>query len=97
MSAPSLGRSLAGGAATQHVPLIVSNSAFEGRIRRLDLRLTRTINVTKKVRLQANIDAYRALNSNAVQSINTTFGANWLQPQAVLDPRIVQFSGVLSF
>lgn len=85
--APSLGRSLAGGAATQNVPLIVSNSAFEGRIR----------NLTKKVRLQANIDAYNALNSNAVQSINTTFGANWLQPQTVLDPRIVQFSGVPSF
>ena len=35
---PSLGRPLAGGARTVNVPLIVANSMYEGRIRRLDIR-----------------------------------------------------------
>lgn len=95
--APSLGRSLAGGAATQNVPLVIPNSAFEGRIRRLDLRMSKSINFTKRVRLQANVDAYNALNSNAIQTINTTYGVNWRQPQTILDPMIVQLSGVLTF
>lgn len=94
---PSLGRNLAGGAAAQTVPLIQANSLYEGRIRRLDLRLTRYFNITKRVRLQANFDAYNALNSNAIQAINTAYGANWLQPVQILDPRILQFSGQLSF
>jgi len=94
---PSLGRNLAGGAATQSVPLVIGNTLFEGRIRRLDLRLTKYFNITKRVRLQANFDAYNALNSNAIQTINTAYGANWLQPVQILDPRILQFSGQLSF
>jgi Carboxypeptidase regulatory-like domain len=94
---PSLGHNLAGGAATQSVPLVIGNSLFEGRIRRLDLRLTKYFNVTKRIRVQANFDAYNALNSNAIQTINTAYGANWLQPVQILDPRILQFSGQLSF
>ena len=42
-------------------------------------------------------DAYNALNSTASQSINTAFGANWRQPLLVLDPRILQISGMLTF
>jgi hypothetical protein len=37
---PSLGRSLSGNAATVNVPLVPPQTLFEGRIRRLDLRLT---------------------------------------------------------
>jgi Carboxypeptidase regulatory-like domain len=95
--APSLGRNLAGGAATQTVPLVVPFSMYEDRIRRLDLRLTKFVNLTSRVRLQMNLDAYNALNGNAVQSLNTTYGANWMQPNTVLDPQILQFSGVLTF
>ena len=49
------------------------------------------------MRLQTNLDAYNALNSSAVQSINTTFGANWLTPNQILDPRILQLSVQLTF
>ena len=94
---PSLGRNLAGGAATQAVPLVVPFSLYEDRIRRLDLRLSKSFNITRQVRLQLNLDAYNALNSNAVQSLNTTYGANWLQPNTVLDPQILQISGMLTF
>ena len=59
--------------------------------------MTKTFNLGPKTKFQANLDAYNAFNSNAVQSINTVYGANWLQPLQVLDPRIFQFSGQLSF
>jgi hypothetical protein len=95
--APSLGRNLAGGANTMNIPLVVQNSLFEGRVRRLDLRLTKHFQLGSRFRLQANLDAYNALNSSAIQSVNNTFGASWLRPTQVLDPRILQFSGQLTF
>ena len=70
---------------------------FENRIRRADLRLSKVVTLSPKTRLQVNLDAYNAFNSNAVQTVNTTFGANWLQPLQILDPRIVQLSAQLSF
>ena len=95
--APGLGRNLAGGAAAFSVPLVKPNTMFENRIRRADLRLSKTLTLSPKTRLQVNLDAYNAFNSNAVQSVNTAYGANWLQPLQVLDPRILQFSANLSF
>ena len=95
--APSLGRNLAGNATFANVPLIAPQTLFEGRIRRLDLRVTKIFQVTKRVKFQANLDAYNALNSSAVQTIQTTFGPNWLSPTTILDPRILQLSGQLSF
>ena len=50
-----------------------------------------------QVRLQANLDAYNALNGSAVQSVNTTYGANWLNANSILDPRILQLSFNLTF
>ena len=93
----NLGRNLAGGAATFSVPLVTPNTMFENRIRRADLRLSKTLTLSPKTRLQVNLDAYNAFNSNAVQTVNTTFGANWLQPLQILDPRIIQISAQLSF
>ena len=94
---PSLGRDLAGGARTVNIPLIMPNTMYEGRIRRLDLRLTKHFELRSRIRLQVNLDAYNALNSSAIQNINTTYGASWLTPTQILDPRIVQFSGQLTF
>ena len=95
--APSLGRDLAGGARSVNIPLIVPNTVFEGRIRRLDVRVTKYLQLTKTMRLQANLDAYNALNSSAIQNINTTYGVSWLTPTQILDPRILQLSVQLSF
>jgi hypothetical protein len=94
---PSLGRNLAGGTRTINVPLIIANSMYEGRIRRLDLRLTKHFQVTPRLRVQTNFDAYNALNSSAIQSINTTYGPSWLTPTQILDPRILQFSVQLTY
>jgi len=95
--APSLGRNLAGGALTANVPLVAPQTQFEDRIRRLDLRLTKIFNITQRVRLQANLDAYNALNSSAIQSLIVAYGPSWLSPATILDPRLFQVSGQLSF
>jgi hypothetical protein len=95
--APSLGRNLAGGARGVSIPLVLPYQQFEGRIRRLDLRLSRTFNLTGRARLQANIDAYNALNSSAIQALNNTYGPSWLSPTQILDPRLLQVSAQLTF
>jgi hypothetical protein len=94
---PSLGRSLAGGARSVNIPILLPYSMYEGRVRRLDLRLTKNFTLTKRARLQANLDAYNAFNSSAIQAINTTYGVNWLSPTQILDPRLLQISAQLSF
>jgi len=53
--------------------------------------------VSSRYAFQANVDAYNALNSSAIQSLQTTFGANWRSPTTILDPRIVQISAQLTF
>lgn len=95
--APSLGRNLAGGARTVLVPLVAPNTFFEGRINRLDLRVSKIFRLGTKRRLQLNLDAYNALNSSAITAINSTFDARWLQPNTVIDPRLFQFSGEFTF
>ena len=95
--APSLGRNLSGGALTANVPLVAPQTIFEDRIRRLDLRVTKIFRLTQRVRLQANLDAYNALNSSAIQSLITAFGPSWLSPATILDARIFQVSGQLNF
>jgi hypothetical protein len=94
---PSLGRNLAGNAATFTVPLVFPYDMLEERLRRLDLRVSKSFKLPRKLNLQINLDAYNALNNNAVQVVNTTYGANWLVPQTVIDPQILQISGQLTF
>jgi hypothetical protein len=95
--APVLGRNLAGGTRTATVPLIKPQTQFEGRINRLDFRLTKLINVGSRVRVQANVDAYNALNNSSIRTINTTYGPRWLFANSILDGRLIQFSSQVSF
>jgi hypothetical protein len=59
--------------------------------------VTKIFRLTPRVRLQANLDAYNALNSSAIQSLITQFGPSWLSPATILDARIFQVSGQLNF
>jgi hypothetical protein len=101
--APSLGRPLAscGGrancTATAIVPLVTPQTLFEHRRNQLDLRLTKIFKIQTKARLQANLDVYNILNTNAVLSTTSTFGARWQYPTQVLDGRLFQITGQLTF
>jgi len=108
--APSLGRNLAscGTAAvcngTAQVPLVAPQTMFEARRTQLDLRLSKLFRIGSQLRLQANLDVYNALNASSLLGINNNFGAQWRFPvtslatgAGVLDGRLVQFSGLLTF
>jgi hypothetical protein len=47
--------------------------------------------------VQANVDVYNVMNSSGIQQVTTTFGPRWLLPQNIVEPRVVQFSGRLTF
>jgi hypothetical protein len=93
----SLGRPLAGGARTATVPLIAPQSRFDERTTRLDVRLAKNLRVGQRLRVQANLDLYNALNSSSILALTNAFGARWLVPTLVLEPRILQFSASINF
>ena len=94
---PSLGRPLSGGAASvQNIPLVAPQTLFEDRVVRLDMRLAKSISI-QRFRIQVNLDAYNILNANSVRAVTTAFGANWTRPTQILDPRIFQIGGQISF
>ena len=101
--APSLGRNLGACGtrvpctATASVPLFPPYERFEGRLNQLDLRLTKRIALTPRTRVRANIDLYNAFNRSPVIGVNTQYGSRWLLPSQILDGRLIQFSGNLSF
>jgi hypothetical protein len=95
--ATSLGRPLAGGARTAVVPLIVPQTNFEGRLRRLDLRASKRLRLTPRIGLQLNVDAYNALNGRGIRTVQNAYGARWRNALQILDARIIQFSGSLTY
>ena len=102
--APSLGRNLAACGTTDAVHVDGHRAAdrprahsSKGGRRRLDLRVTKMLRVSDRLRLQLNMDLYNALNSSDILSITTNFGPRWRQPTQILDPRIMQFSGQVTF
>jgi hypothetical protein len=100
--APTLGRNLAacGGrvpcTATATIPLVAPYELFEDRLNQLDMRLTKIFEMGR-MRLQTNVDLYNALNAAPVTSVNTTYGSRWLLPAQILEGRMIQLSGNLTF
>ena len=95
--APSLGRPLAGGARTATVPLILPQSLFEDRLTRLDVRVGKRLQLTQRVRLQANLNLFNVLNGSAIQVENLNYGPLWKTPSLIENGRMVQFSANLTF
>ena len=103
--APSLGRNLAAcGArtidtcpATVNVPLLNPGQSYEARRTQLDLRLTKSFKLSEKQRFQANLDVYNVGNSGALLTSNGNFGAAWRNPLVIVDGRLFQISGQLTF
>jgi hypothetical protein len=94
---PSLGRPLSGNARTATVPLLAPQSRFEERTTRLDLRVGKSIRVGQRMRVQANMDLYNALNSSSILALTSAYGARWRVPTLIMEPRILQFSAQFNF
>jgi hypothetical protein len=101
--APTLGRNLAACGtrtpctATATIPLIAPGTMREPRVTRLDMRITKMIELSSRMRLQGNLDIYNALNSSSILTIGTAYGSRWRQPTAIVDPRIFQLSAQITF
>jgi hypothetical protein len=108
--APSLGRNLAACGtrevctATATVPLIAPMTMFEPRRSQVDLRVSKRFELGQRMRLQANVDIYNALNDSSVLGVNSTYGQQWLLPivvvsgtESILQGRLMQISGQLTF
>ena len=100
--APSLGRDLAACSgrtpctATVGIPLVAPQTMFEPRRTQVDLRLTKFVGLSRG-RLQLNLDIYNALNASNVVTLNTNYGASWLQPTSFLTGRLFEIGGQWSF
>jgi hypothetical protein len=94
--APSLGRNLAGNTQAVTIPLVPPQTLFEDRVSRLDLRVSKVFKVGR-LRVRGNVDAYNVLNANSVRSVLSTYGARWRTPTQILDPRLIEVGGTISF
>jgi hypothetical protein len=79
------------------VPLIKPFTQFEGRRNQLDVRLSKIVRLNARVRLQGNVDVFNLFNNAAITVRNDTYGSAWGRPQSIVEARLVQFGGQLSF
>ena len=94
--APSLGRNLAGGAASTTVSLMTPFTQFEDRLTQVDVRLAKTFSFGRG-RLQGTFDLYNLFNTRTILSLNTTFGPTWRVPTGVLGGRLFKLGGQFNF
>lgn len=103
----TLGRAFSGGG-SRNIALIEPGTVDADRRSQLDVRLAKTFRVGGGKRLQAMVDIYNALNSNAPvgatsqagetpPSLNTTHGSSWLTPLNILQARYVKFGAQFNF
>jgi hypothetical protein len=88
--------------ATIAIPLIQPGTQYEPRRNQLDVRLSKTLPLTNKIRSTWTFDVYNVTNNAAIISLNTTFNntpgsTTWLRPTKVLDSRLIEISGRIDF
>ena len=93
--APSLGRSLSGGAANVAVNLVEPGVSYGERLNQLDLRFSKILRY-RKTRTSANLDLYNAFNANPVLTQNNNY-ATWQVPQSILLARFAKISVQFDF
>jgi hypothetical protein len=93
------GRAIVGatsGASTLSLSLIEPNTQFLDYQNTLDTRMSKGFKFGR-YRAQAYVDVFNIFNAGTVTAVNTTYGAAWLTPQAILQGRYVRFGTQWSF
>jgi hypothetical protein len=98
---PTLGRNLSAGAtATKSIQLIEPGTLYGGYLNQLDLRVSKGFAVGR-YRFRADANLYNVLNSDFVNSVNTTFsttaGNQFMRPTNVLQGRLFKVGGQIEF
>jgi Carboxypeptidase regulatory-like domain len=96
--APALGRNLSADAPNVTVNLVAPGAMYGDRVNELDFRFAKLLRF-RGARSTVAIEMYNALNSSAVLSYNPAYVPNgtWLQPLAVLTPRLIKFTVGIDF
>jgi hypothetical protein len=71
-------------------------SFFLDRVNQLDVAVSRDFQLGK-VRVRPQADIFNILNTNAITQVNTSYGPSLLQPQSVLNPRLVRLNVRVTF
>ena len=99
-----LGRLPAGASVAQNttVNLLAPSELYPlERRTEVDIRLAKIVNVGA-TRVDLGVDVYNLFNANTITTYQQTFlysngGATWLDPQAILGPRLVRFNVTMAF
>jgi hypothetical protein len=95
----SVGRAIAPGlnqttVLIQHVN--EPGSVFLDRVNQIDFAISRDFQLGK-ARVRPQMDIFNALNNNAITQVNSTFGPSLLQPQSILNPRLIRLNVRITF
>ena len=99
VAAQTLGRPLSNNAPNVSVNLIPPGAMYGDRLNQLDFRLTKILKFGR-TRVNAGLDVYNLLNSNAVQTYNTSYvpgAATWPLPTVILPPRFAKVNVQVDF
>lgn len=93
-----LGRAPSGNVPNVTINLIEPGSEYGDRINQLDFRFAKNFKFGS-TRSMFSVDLYNSLNANPVISYNNSFTPNgqWLQPNSILNGRLVRFSVDFNF
>jgi hypothetical protein len=94
----SLDRPLSGDAPNATVNLLAPGTMYGDRINQVDFRAAKPLK-RGGFRTAVALDVYNAFNSSAVLAYNNTFVPNgpWLQPLAILSPRLIKITAEIDF
>jgi hypothetical protein len=96
--AQALGRPPSGNVTNVTINLVQPGQMYGDRINQLDFRVAKILRFASR-RTMVALDLYNALNANPILTYNNTFVPNgtWLQPRAILTPRLFRISAEFNF
>jgi hypothetical protein len=94
--APSLGRPLAGNAATTTLSLVKPGDKYGDRLNQVDLRIGKLLRFGG-TRTLLSLDIYNAFNANTTDAYQSFFGTAYLNPTSIMAARLAKISAQIDF
>jgi hypothetical protein len=91
---PSLGRNFTNVAPT--VNILPPATLYGDRIFQTDIRFSKTIK-SGRTAIRPTVNFFNLFNANPIQTYTNTFGAAWLAPTVILNPRFMDFGVQIDF
>ena len=78
------------------MPLNEPGTVFLDRVNQVDFAVSKDFRFGRMT-VRPQFDFFNAFNSNAVTQVNTSYGPTLLQPQSILNPRLIRFNVRVSY